>query len=346
MENFAAKSRPLVDLTKKKVPLIWKEPEQQSMDTLKHEVANSPAIRPIDYKSDLEVIVAVDSSYIAVGYIPLQLDAEGRRRPARFGSIAWNEREAHSSQAKLELYGLYRALNSVKIHIIGVINLVVEVDAKYIKGMLNNPDIQPHNAINRWIEGILLFDFTLRHVPGKEHSGPDGLSRRRRGEDNDEEEDSSDEDEDKGRDEVVSCGFWLRKAVEDGMVDFEGTRGGRMVLAISTMDNDEGDMVTVPEDAASHDADASLRAIQTFLETLQRPTGMDDKTLRPFLKKASHFFVRGGRLWRKGTAGRHQLVLFGRDRLQALRQAHDDLGHEGIYDTRRKLVDRIWWPFQ
>ncbi len=44
--------------------------------------------------------------------------------------------------------------------------------------MINNPDIQPNATINRWIAGILLFDFTLRHVPGKEHASPDGLSRR------------------------------------------------------------------------------------------------------------------------------------------------------------------------
>ena len=44
---------------------------------------------------------------------------------------------------------------------IGVKKLVVEVHAKYIKGMLNNPDIQPNTTINRWIAGILLFNFTL-----------------------------------------------------------------------------------------------------------------------------------------------------------------------------------------
>jgi hypothetical protein len=54
----------------------------------------------------------------------------------------------------------------------------VEVDAKYIKGMLNAPDLQPNAAINRWIQGILLFDFNLIHVPGKTFHAPDALSRR------------------------------------------------------------------------------------------------------------------------------------------------------------------------
>jgi len=42
--------------------------------------------------------------------------------------------------------------------------------------MLNNPDIQPGAAVNRWIIGIKLFQFELVHVPGCLHTGPDGLS--------------------------------------------------------------------------------------------------------------------------------------------------------------------------
>jgi hypothetical protein len=75
------------------------------------------------------------------------------------------------------LFGVFRALKDIKIWIIGVKNLIVKVDAKYIKGMINNPDVQPNASMNRWISAILLFDFKLQHVPGKEH-GPDGLSRR------------------------------------------------------------------------------------------------------------------------------------------------------------------------
>jgi len=45
--------------------------------------------------------------------------------------------------------------------------------------MINNPDIHPNNAMNRWIAAILLFTFKLVHVPGKDHGGPDGLSRRK-----------------------------------------------------------------------------------------------------------------------------------------------------------------------
>ena len=51
---------------------------------------------------------------------------------------------------------------------------MVEVDARYIKGMLANPDLTL-SAMNRWIVSILLFHFTLVHTPGTQH-GPNSLS--------------------------------------------------------------------------------------------------------------------------------------------------------------------------
>src|SRR6202522_4598074 len=150
------------------------------MADLKDALLKSPALRPIDYHSAAPVILSVDTSSIAIGHILSQCDPNNPklRYFAKFGSITLNERESRFSQPKLELYGLFRALRSLKLYLIGIRNLIVEVDAKYIKGMLTNPDVAPSASINRWILSILMFHFTLVHVPGTHH-GPDGLSRRR-----------------------------------------------------------------------------------------------------------------------------------------------------------------------
>ena len=42
--------------------------------------------------------------------------------------------------------------------------------------MLVNPNLAPSASMNRWIVSILLFHFTLVHVPSTRH-GPDNLSR-------------------------------------------------------------------------------------------------------------------------------------------------------------------------
>ena len=177
LKDLAFHAAPLVHLTCCQVEFIFGVDQHLSMEKLKILVRDCPAIRPIDYHCGREVILAVDSSYIAVGYILLQVGSDDLRYPSRFGSLTFNKQESRYSQAKLELFGLFRALKDSRIYTSGVSNFVVEVDAKYIKGMLNKPDIQPNATINRWIAGILLFDFKLRHVPARDHSAADGLSR-------------------------------------------------------------------------------------------------------------------------------------------------------------------------
>ena len=146
------------------------------MAHLKDEITRSPALRRLDYVSGREVVLAVDTSLITVGFILSQEGEDGKCYPNQFCSISLTSVESRYSQAKLELYGLFWALCSVHVFIFGVTNLVVELDAKYVKGMINNPDLQPNTTINRWITSILLFHFELCHVSVEKHAGLDGLS--------------------------------------------------------------------------------------------------------------------------------------------------------------------------
>jgi hypothetical protein len=148
------------------------------MQCLQDAICHSLVLRHLDYKSGCEVTLAIDTSVIAVRYSLLQLGDDGKRYLNRFGSLGPTDVESHYSQAELELYRLFRALHSVRIFIFGVVNFTVEMDAKYIKGMINNPDLQPNATINRWIAGILLFKFHMVHIPATHHTGVDGLSRR------------------------------------------------------------------------------------------------------------------------------------------------------------------------
>ena len=67
---------------------MWGNEQQAAMDALKQHVISAPALAPIDYTSNRRVIVAVDSSIIAVGWIVYQLDERGQRKPSRYSSIS------------------------------------------------------------------------------------------------------------------------------------------------------------------------------------------------------------------------------------------------------------------
>ena len=55
--------------------------------------------------------------------------------------------------------------------------MVITAHKKYLHGMLNHPEMGPNATINCWIEKVLMFHFTIKHVAGKSF-GPDGLSQR------------------------------------------------------------------------------------------------------------------------------------------------------------------------
>ena len=178
IKDYAKKANTLNKLTRKNAKFEMGTEQLEAMEVLKREIANVPVLKPLDYKSGRPVYLAVDSSNIAVGWILFQEDENGKHHPVRYGSRTWKEHESCYSQSKLELFGLMIALKAVRPYVIGIKNLKVEVDAEYLKGMLNNPKETPNATLNRWVAIIKMFDFELIHIPADKHKALDGLSRR------------------------------------------------------------------------------------------------------------------------------------------------------------------------
>jgi len=97
------------------------------MQILKDAIIESSALISINYTTDRTIYLSVDSSICSVGWILAQDCPDRHRRPSRFGSITWNERESRYSQAKLKLYGLFHVLRAQRIYLVSTRNLVVEV---------------------------------------------------------------------------------------------------------------------------------------------------------------------------------------------------------------------------
>jgi len=112
IKNYSAIACPLVNLTCKDTPFMWHPEHEQAMQSLKSAIIQSSALISIDYTTDRAVYLSVDSSMRGVGWILAQDCPDGRRCPSRFGLISWNKRKSRYSQAKVELYGLFRALRA------------------------------------------------------------------------------------------------------------------------------------------------------------------------------------------------------------------------------------------
>jgi hypothetical protein len=197
-------------------------------------------------------------------------------------------------------------------------NLTVEVNAKYIKGMINNPDLQPNTTINRWIMGILLFSFKLVHVSVLKHKGIDGLSRHPPVEE-DPMEYSNYED-------------WIDLTYSFSITLLNNRTYriyGRCIDIFHDMHNTCFTLQTVrapilhvyfnathaedpkPEILRSeqvHTQDALLTSTEHFLITCKRPLDLTDEEFKTFVRQAAHFFVLEDKLCREAH-GKHQLVL-------------------------------------
>jgi hypothetical protein len=241
-----------------------------------------------------------------------------------------NEREANHSQPKLELYGLFCSLCATQLYIIGIKKLVIKVDAKYIRGMVNNPSIQPNATINRWIAGIFLFDFKLVHIPSTMH-GPDGLSRQPAQPDNPPKPEDNYED-------------WINRAYRFMHIINLTTvnRGSHLALSLFTLTNAKApadsfcqplttnfvhriqavltDIVNTAPDftpliitnpAEEHipcnnhqnKADLKLNLVVALLRDTYQPTGMIDQDFKRLICLAQDFFLKGNVLWCKSGEG-------------------------------------------
>ncbi|SJL17472.1 uncharacterized protein ARMOST_21023 [Armillaria ostoyae] len=332
IKDYSKLARPLIDLVRKNFEFEWGDAQKEAFDVLKKQVTTAPALRAIDYKSKLPAYLSVDTSQKAVGFILSQIDENGKRRPARYGSIPLNERESRYSQPKLELYGLFRALRSWRKYIIGLENLHVEVDAKYIKGMISAPDMQPNAAMNRWIQGILLFDFTLIHIPGTKFRGPDALSRRDLGEN---ETPPLEEYDDSWLDDMSLLAYLPDQRTVQQIDTFiqQITAGSPARVLLGCME-----CTKMQEDM--------LREIKELHEDRSLPVKVTAAAEKKFYKKASQYYVTpDGRMFKRNKEKSPLLVVLDPDiRNRILTEAHDQLGHKGeqaVYDVLRI---RTFWP--
>jgi hypothetical protein len=293
IQNFTKRAAALINLTRKDVPFKFGPKHIAAQEDLKQALIHSPAIRAINYISNAPVILSVDTSHIAVGFFLSQCDTDNPRKRyySHFGSITLNKRESRFSQAKLKLYRLYHALGALRFYLIGIQNLIIEVNARYIKGMLTNPDVAPSASINRWIVSILTFHFTLVHVAGTHH-GPNGLSCRPL-----QDEDSVIDDEEDFGDWINQLHGFMHQINPISTPSFPSHTIPTFALSSDLSKGEDVSYDDVPHSENSKKDDTRLLHVQQWLEDMVRPSDLSDSEYATFMQYCTKFFLDSGRLW-------------------------------------------------
>jgi hypothetical protein len=74
IKNFSLHAHPLIKLTQKDEPFIFGPEQIQAQEDLKTALLESPALHAINYTSSTPVILAVNTSYIVIGFQLCQCD--------------------------------------------------------------------------------------------------------------------------------------------------------------------------------------------------------------------------------------------------------------------------------
>jgi hypothetical protein len=83
--------------------------------------------------------------------------------------------------------------------------------------------------------------------------------------------------------------------------------------------------------------------IKCFLNSCKKPVNLSDEEFKSFVHYAVHFFILEDNLWHRDAQGKHQLVVNPRKCYHILKEAHDDLGHKGVYAVHMRLLLQFWW---
>ena len=245
------------------------------------------------------------------------------------------------------------------------------MDTKYIKGMINNPDLQPNMTINRWIAGILPFYFEIHHITANQYTGLDGPSHHPPADTNPP-EDNNFEDwlDDSYSFCVTLLNDWTLPFIT--MPYFPHTRPYSILGAslfscapdllllpspapcyhltdssvfVSSVEPDlELGSPVISQSTKAIAREAWIRLIWDFLNICLCSADLSDADFQSFVNSATQFFALYDFLWRHELHGHHQLVVPEHWRYGLIKEAHDDLGHKGVFTVRTRLLLHFWWP--
>lgn len=181
ISGFSTISHPLNKFTRKNFPFVWTDVEQTAFDQLKAAITAPPVLLLPDPTQPYTI--RTDASRVGIGAVllqqsPLQPDDPSSLslyRPVAFASRSLQPAERNYSTIELETLAIWWSVTDKFRSYIEGQSFVLETDHKPLMSLMKKPY---HNTrIERWMTTLQQYDMTIRHIPGKENTTADALSR-------------------------------------------------------------------------------------------------------------------------------------------------------------------------
>lgn len=175
--NYAEMAAPLMSIMAKKwnqesKAEYWTSAHSEAFEKLKKALMTEPVLTlPMP---DKPFIVQTDASNIALGGVLMQETEDGRRVVVTYFSHKFTSSERNWPVHERELFGLVWALRKYRHYLMGA-EVKYEGDHKPLTWIKTQRHLSQRQA--RWLETLESFDWTFKHVPGKDLVVPDAISR-------------------------------------------------------------------------------------------------------------------------------------------------------------------------
>ena len=173
--RIASVSQPIRELLKKDVAWCWDHAQQSAFEELKRILSSAPVLA--FYSPSYPTIVSADASSYGIGAVISQQQPSGEWQPVSFQSRSLTPTERRYAQIEKEALALTWACERFSDYLIGK-HFVIETDHKPLVPLLSTTPLNsvPPRVL-RFRLRLLRYDFSIVHIPGKDHIIADALSR-------------------------------------------------------------------------------------------------------------------------------------------------------------------------
>src|SRR5712672_1590684 len=179
--NYSKVARPLLDLTKKATPWVWTEAQMTAFEMLKKLMCSKPVLTQPQY--DKPFVVHTDASAYGVGAILLQEGEVNPQKPSKpqlhpiaYYSTTFTPTERNYDIYKRELLAVLKALQNWRPHLAWTPHPFTLI-TDHANLMFWKHPRKINRRVARWFAELQDYWFEIKHVPGKNHTAADFLSR-------------------------------------------------------------------------------------------------------------------------------------------------------------------------
>ncbi|XP_053378575.1 uncharacterized protein LOC128548173 [Mercenaria mercenaria] len=172
VKSFSTIAKPLHKLTEKGAHFSWSEACEKAFQELKHALTNAPILSyPI---SEGMYILDADASGVGIGSVLQQVQGD-KEKVISYFSKCLSKEERHYCVTRRELLAVICSVKHYHHYLFGR-HFVIRSDHGALRWLTNFK--HPEGQIARWLEVLSIYDFDIKHRPGRVHSNADALSRR------------------------------------------------------------------------------------------------------------------------------------------------------------------------